>query len=161
MEKAEKKTAAKKGDADYWERETDAAHEACSIFLTAEAFTTAAKGYFAACDAAGVLYGEAGLALYLSRHNDKGRVVTLKTLRTWYDGNKCPYLQDAVQAAYMEIMAQIETDYRYREKGGMATKAIFLLKQARLGGYQDRVEQKTDATVTIVHGPTMDGSDFE
>lgn len=160
MEKAEKKTAAQKGDPEYWDRNTDAAHEACAIFPTAEAFTQAAREYFKACDAAEVLYGEAGLALYLSKHNDKGKVVTLKTLRAWCDGEKCDYLQDAVQAAYMEIMAQIETDPRYQEKN-MCTKSIFLLKQSRLGGYQDRVEQKTDATVTIVHGSTMDESDFK
>lgn len=160
MEKAKKKTAAQKGDADYWERDTDAAHEACSIFPTAEAFTEAARGYFEACDAAGVLYGEAGLALYLSRHNDKGRVVTLKTLRTWYDGDKCKYLQDAVQAAYMEIMAQIETDPRYQEKGGMSSKAIFLMKQSRLGGYTDKNEQKETAPVVINFGANMDKSDF-
>lgn len=160
MEKARKK-AAKKGEEGYWKRETDAAHEACAIFPTAEAFTKAAKGYFEACDKACVLYGEAGLALYLSKHNDKGRVVTLNTLRTWYDGDKCKYLQDAVQAAYMEIMAQIETDPRYREKGGMATKAIFLMKQARLGGYTDKSDQKETAPVVINFGATMDESDFK
>lgn len=159
MEKAEKKTAAQKGAPEYWDRNTDAAHEACAIFPTAEAFTMAAKGYFEACDAAEVLYGEAGLALYLSKHNDKGMVVTLRTLRAWCDGEKCAYLQDAVQAAYMEIMAQIETDPRYQEKN-MCTKSIFLLKQSRLGGYTDKTEQKETAPVVINFGTTMDKSDF-
>lgn len=160
VEKAEKKTAAKKGDPGYWTRETDAAHEACSIFPTAEAFAEAAHGYFEECDSAGVLYGEAGLALYLSRHNDKDKVVTLRTLRAWCDGDKCDYLQDVVQEAYMQIMAQIETDPRYQEKGGMSSKAIFLMKQSRLGGYTDKTEQKETAPVVINFGANMDKSDF-
>lgn len=161
MDKAEKETSLCKGDDGYWDRSTDAAHDACTIFPTAEEFVAAADGYFSECDTRHTLYGEAGLCLYLSKHNAKGRTVTLRALRSWYDGDKCEHLQDAVQAVYLRIQAQIETDPRYQEKGGMTTKAIFLMKQARLGGYQDKTEQKTDTTVTIVHGSTMDGSDFE
>lgn len=155
-----KKKSAKQGEDGYWERETDAAHEACSIFPTAAAFTEAAERYFNECDRDGVLYGEAGLCLALSKHNDKGRIVTLKTLRRWYDGEKCGYLQDAVQAAYLRIQAQVEADPRYMEKGGMTSKGIFMLKQSRLGGYKDRDEKRLDANFHITFGENMDKNDF-
>lgn len=116
-------------------------------------FQAAADAYFADCDRTGKLYGEAGLALALG--------VKLGTLRDWYDGRYRTELQDAVQMAYLRIQDQIETDEAYREKGGMATKAIFLLKQPRFGGYQDRIEAKSDMTVNIRHGKDMDDSDFK
>lgn len=161
MRKEEKKKSAKKGEDGYWERSTDAAHAAQSIFETAEEFTEAAEGYFAECDKTMTLYDEAGLCLYLSKHNPKGRPVTLTRLRTWYDGDKAEYLQEAVQMAYLRIQEQIATDPRYREKGGMATKAIFLMKQSRFGGYTDKTEQKETAQVIINLGKTMDESDFK
>lgn len=151
---------AEKGQKGYWDRETDQAHEACMAFPNAEAFTAAAEEYFADCDKRGILYGEAGLCVALSRHSATGKPVTVRALQSWWDGEKCPHLQDAVQLAYLRIQSQIETDPRYQEKGGMATKAIFLLKQKRLGGYTDKAEQKNDVTVTILHGNSMDQSDF-
>lgn len=126
-------------------------------FATVEEFESAAKAYFDDCDAAGKLYGEAGLALHLG--------VTLKSLRAWYDGERgdkaCPGLQEAVQMAYLRIQDQIETHEAYREKGGMASRAIFLQKQVRFGGYQDRIEARQDMTVNIKHGKDMDSSDFK
>lgn len=164
MKKSEKKTARKKGEADFWERKTDAAHDAAkdahTAFLTAEAFTEAADAYFDECDANNQLYGEAGLCLALSKKSQNGKVVTLRALRSWFDGDSCTHLQGAVQAAYLRIQAQIETDPRYREKGGMPAKAIFLLKQPRLGGYTDRTEQKSETAVNITYGPATDQSDF-
>lgn len=151
---------AKKGEDGHWERETGAAHEAWAVFETAEEFTNAAERYFAECDAAERLYSEAGLCLALSRYNAKGRAVTLKALRRWYDGEKCPYLQDAVQTVYLRIAEQIQTDSRYQEKSGMSTRAMFLMKQVRLGGYTDKPETKAETTVTILHGTSMDQSDF-
>ena len=62
--------------------------------------------------------------------------------------------------AYLRIQDQVETDERYREKG-MVTRGIFLQKQTRLGGYQDKIEQKNDTTVRIVHGDSVDDSDFK
>lgn len=112
----------------------------------------ACEAYFAACDRKKELYGEAGLALHLG--------VSLKALRDWYDGRTCPDLQEEVQRAYLRIQNQIETSPAYMEKGGMTTKAIFLLKQPRFGGYQDRVESKQDMTVNVKLGSGMDESDF-
>lgn len=165
MRKQEKKTARRKGERGYWERDTQAAtqaaREAHAVFETAEAFTAAANRYFDECDERGELYGEAGLCLGLGKYNEKGRPVALKTLREWYDGEACPWLQGAVEQAYLRIQAQVESDPRYREKGGMATRAIFLQKQPRLGGYQDKAETRMDTTVRIIHGENMDKSDFE
>lgn len=132
-----------------------------AAFATAEEFTKAAEHYFTQCDAEKRLYGEAGLCLALSKESGNGQIVTLGMLRDWYDAASCPYLQDAVQAAYLRIQDQAESDPRYYEKSGMSSKAMMLLKQRRLGGYRDKTEQKSDTTVTIVYGNSMDESDFE
>lgn len=121
-------------------------------YATAEDFRAKCEEYFAACDEKGLLYGEAGLALHLD--------VTLAALRSWYEGERCPDLQDAVQKAYLRIQAQIESDPRYQEKG-MVTRSIFLQKQKRLGEYQDKVENKSDTTFRFVFGSSMDESDFK
>ena len=108
--------------------------------------------YFAKCDEEGKLYGEAGLALYLG--------VMLATLRKWYDGTDCPDLQVTVQFVYLCILSQTESDPAYMEKG-MVTKAIFLMKQPRFGGYQDKIEAKTDIAVNVKMGSNVDESDFK
>lgn len=113
----------------------------------------AVERYFETCDKKSVLYGEAGLALHLD--------VSLNTLRGWYDGTSRPELQKIIQRAYLRIQNQVETHPAYREKGGMATRAIFLLKQKRLGEYVDKVEAKSDMTVNVKMGPGMDESDFK
>lgn len=162
-----KKTTITKGQEGYWERNTDAAHSAAAketaVFETAEDFAAAAEAYFQEADGMGKLYGEAGLCLGLTRFNKKGRNVSVSTLRRWYDEGlkSCPGLQEAVQMAYLRIQAQVETDPAYMEKGGMTTKAIFLLKQKRLGGYQDKQEAKADVNLNINFGKNMDESDFE
>ena len=119
-----------------------AAHEAVSIFPHVEDFQKVADDYFDECDERGVLYGEAGLALYLSEHNKKGRTVTLTVLRSWYDGDRCAYLQDAVQMAYLRIQNQVETDERYREKG-MVTRGISSRSRRALAAIRTRSSRKT------------------
>ena len=133
--------------------------KANAAFSTAQEFTTAAEAYFQSCDAQGLVYGEAGLCLALSRNNPKGRAVTLKTLRDWYDGKSCLWLQEAVQLAYLRIQAQIESDPRYQEKSGMISRGSYLQKQHRLGGYQEKGERQ-DTTVNIICGSSMEKSDF-
>lgn len=122
-------------------------------YKDAAALRDACEAYFSRCDSERVLYGEAGLALALG--------VTLGTLRDWYDGRACEDLQEEIQRAYLRIQNQIETDPAYMEKGGMTTKAIFLLKQARLGGYQDKIEARQDMKVTIRMAGGVDESDFK
>lgn len=158
------KCAIRKGEEGYWERSTDAAHEAaakaCAAFETAEAFQMAADAYFDECDAEGKLYGEAGLCLGLTKYGPKKQVVTLRALRSWHDGESCEWLKDAVQQAYLRIAAQVESDERYQQKS-MSARGIFLQKQPRFGGYQDKQETKNDTTVHIVFGNGSDESDYK
>ena len=118
--------------------------------LTAGEVESLAESYFARCDEEGCLYGEAGLALALG--------VTLETLRSWYDGGCRRALQSAVRGAYLRIQAQLES--KSGEKGG-STRALFFLKQPRLGGYSDKGESgPKEMTVHIRIGKNMDRSDF-
>lgn len=121
-------------------------------FKDAAALQAKCDEYFAACDTTGRLYGEAGLALHLD--------VTLNALHDWYDGRRCPDLQDTIQKAYLRIQAQAESSPAYMEKG-MVTKSIFLLKQQRFGGYQDKIEAKQDISVNVKMGENVDESDFK
>lgn len=116
---------------------------------------TAAEQYFARCDETAELYGEAGLALALD--------LPLETLRSWYDGSDRPEMQAVVQRAYLRIQCQIESGDAYRDKN-MFNRAVFLLKQRRLGGYQDRADAKSDAKgdtrIHVTFGPHTEPSDF-
>lgn len=140
---------------------TAAAAKEHAVFETAEDFAFAADRYFAECDANGELYSAPGLCLGLKKYGPKGRSVALKTLLKWLNGESCPYLQETVQDAFLRIQRQIETDPRYMEKGGMTTRAIFLLKQQMYGGYVDRKETKNEGTVNVLFGKDMEKSDFE
>jgi len=111
--------------------------QAVPIFETAEEFEELANAYFDFCDDEDRLYGEAGLALYLTAHNRKKRNVTLTALRDWYVGERSPHLQESVKMAYLRIQDQIDHDPRYQDKA-MATRGIFLQKQKWYGGYTDR-----------------------
>ncbi|MCI6433826.1 MAG: DNA-packaging protein [Clostridiales bacterium] len=121
-------------------------------YANADALQEKCDEYFAKCDAEGKLYGEAGLALHLG--------VKIGTMRGWYDGTDCADLQEPVQRAYLRIQAQLESDPTYMQKG-MVTKAIFLMKQPRFGGYQDKIEAKQDISVNVKMGNGMDDSDFK
>ena len=133
------------------EVQTAAATAAWRKYANAEELREAIDGYFADCDARHALYGEAGLALWLD--------VSLFTLHSWYDGKYAVDLQPEVQRAYMRIQNQVETDPVYQDKG-MSARAIFLMKQSRLGGKVDKVEAKQDIAVKVKMGKNMDESDF-
>lgn len=121
-------------------------------YATAAELQAKCDEYFRECDESLRLYGEAGLALHLG--------VTLKTLHNWYDGERCPDLQETIQMAYLRIQEQIESDPAYAEKG-MVTKSIFLMKQTRLGGKQDKVEAKQEISVNVKMGDNVEASDFK
>lgn len=108
--------------------------------------------YFDQCDGAGSLYGEAGLALHLG--------ISLGTLRDWYDGRERPELAEEVRRAYLKIQSQLETSPTYMGKG-MVSKAVFLMKQPRLGGYLDKGDARQEVTVHVKLGRNMDESDFQ
>lgn len=120
-------------------------------FKSAEELETAINRYFDSCDAEDKLYSEAGLCLAL--------YVSKITLQAWYDGKRSPAWQPLIQRAYLRIEEQIATDPRYQEKG-MVTRGIFLNKQVRFGGYQDRIEARQDIAVNVKMGSGMDESDF-
>ena len=133
------------------EAQTAAAQAAWRKYTTAEELREAVRGYFADCDARGALYGEAGLALWLD--------VSLDTLHSWFDGRYAVDLQPEIQRAYLKIQNQVETDPAYQDKA-MTSRAIFLMKQMRLGGKVDKVESKQDIAVKVKMGKGMDEQDF-
>lgn len=107
--------------------------------------------YFEKCDADGTLYSEAGLALALG--------VTPHAMDQWYRGDRCEDLQETIQTAYLRIAEQIATDPRYNERNMVSLK-IFLMKQEKFGGYQDKIESRSDINVNVKMGNGMDESDF-
>ena len=113
--------------------------------------SAAAEHYFAQCDEKEALYGEAGLALGLG--------VDLQTLHGWYDGAGGPDIQLVVRRAYLRIQDQIETGPVYRDKN-LHSRAVFLLKQRRLGGYQERLEEPETAPIRVLFGQSAEESDF-
>ena len=158
------KRFAKRGEAGYHERNTAAANAACAkqreeraaagkgddicIFPDVAELEIACVGYFDYCDDHGEKYSEAGLCLWLSKHNSGNRNVTLRTLQGWYDGLFAKHLQETVQMAYLRIQHQIETDPRYDDKA-MTSYRIFLEKQKRLGGKTDKQEIEHDAKIEV------------
>lgn len=125
------------------------------------AFAKAANRYFALCDSEGMLYSEAGLCLALQGHGARERAVTPAMLRAWYDDDSQPALRDAVRSAYLRMQQQIETDPRYWEKSGIASRAAQLLSQRCFGGglQQDKVKQ--EPTVQVIFGGGVESSDFQ
>ena len=121
-------------------------------YKDAAALHTRLMDYFEDCDESGKLYSEQGMALYLG--------VTLRALDAWWRGERCPDLQEEVQLAYLRIAEQIATDERYNDQKGMISLKIFLLKQQKFGGYQDRIEARQDISVNVKMGAGMDESDF-
>ena len=120
-------------------------------FKTPEELKVACDGYFADCDARNALYGEAGLALWLG--------ISLRTLHSWCDGEYSVELRPVIEEAYLKIQNQVETDPKYLDKA-LSARAIFLMKQMRLGGKVDKVEAKQDIAVKVHMGDSMDSSDF-
>lgn len=131
---------------------SNAGPESQRKFKDARALQENLTDYFDDCDESGRLYSEQGMALYLG--------VSLSCLDQWWKGTKCPDLQETIRLAYLRIAEQICTDVRYNEKGMVSLK-IFLLKQEKYGGYQDRIEARNDLTVNVKFGDNMEASDFQ
>lgn len=120
-------------------------------YKTPEELAEKINEYFDKCDDQYTLYSEAGLARHLG--------ITDVTLNRWRTGEFCGDLQETVEMAFLRIKEQILTDERYSAKG-MVPYRIFLLKQEKFGGYQDRMEAKADLSVNVKFGANMDESDF-
>lgn len=126
-----------------------------TIYKDADELSDKINAYFDECDAEGRVYDEAGLCLYLGVSKD--------TLHNWYDGKTRadePGFSTLAKNAFLLIEDQIHSDPIYRDKG-MQGRAVFLMKQARLSGYVDKVEQRGDIAVTVKYGNNVDQSDFE
>lgn len=111
---------------------------------TAATLRRRCQKYFRECDEAGFLYGEAGLALALG--------VSLETLRSWYDGQERPELQEEVRRAYLVIRSQLESDPRCVDK----TRSKDMLARLRPDGRETR----GGGPVSVVMGKGMGESDF-
>lgn len=119
-------------------------------YKTAEELQKKLDAYFAECDEKGEIYNEFSMGLYLG--------VALKTLKKWYTGDDCPYLQETIEMAYMKISAMTVQMAYQNPKAAMS---IFTLKQDRFGGYQDKVEANADVNVNVHMGANMEASDFK
>ena len=120
-----------------------------AIFPDADEFRRIADAYFDDCDRHHAVYGIAGLCLWLTNHNDKGKIVTYFNLRRWWQGESSPHLQDAVQYACLRIQDQRETGDVFLEPK-MAGARNFDLKQLMMGGYTDRTEVAHEGTLKVV-----------
>lgn len=122
-------------------------------FESPEALRRACEEYFDLCDAKGQIYSELGLILHLG--------ISTMCWDNWWEGRKSPDLMEECRRACLRIQDQIWTHPVYQEKGGMTSRAIFLLKQKRLGGMTDHIEARQDMTVNVKMGAGADESDFK
>lgn len=108
--------------------------------------------YFKKIDETGEVPSEAGLALHLG--------ISTATLQSWYDGTYAADLQDAARDAYSQMTNRYLQMLATGNKN-MTPFVIFMLKQKRFAGYQDKIEAKTDIAVNVKMGSGMDESDFK
>ena len=121
-------------------------------FETAEELQAAVDDYFDKAEEGGEIVSEQGLARHLG--------VTMTAMRQWYDGKRWEYLQETMQFAYDRMIDTLMQLLRTCEKN-MVPFVIFMLKQVRFGGYQDRIDSKPDLTVNVKMGAGMEESDFK
>lgn len=141
----------------------------------ARAFQKNAEAYFAKQDEEGLAYSEAGLAntmgwtvqrmqRYYDANDSKDDEQVEEQVRAFEEGREVKdasaVLSYVIRLAYQRIQEQIDTSPIYQEKG-MVTRGIFLNKQKRFGGYQDRQETRQDVSVNVTFGDGMDPSDFK
>lgn len=141
-----------------------------------KAFLKQSEEYFDVQDRLEQAYSEAGLANAM-----RWTVQRLQGYYDYNDGREAEVVEAQVEAfeagneeiddprcvmsyyvrlAYQRIQEQIDTSPIYQEKG-MVTRGIFLNKQKRLGGYQDKQETRQDISVNVTFGDGVDASDFK
>jgi len=86
--------------------------------------------------------------------------VSTRTLRQWCDGEKDPELQEVVEGAYARLTG-IYMQLLTTGNKNMTPFVIFMLKQPRFAGYQDKIEAKQDIAVNVKMGANVDASDFQ
>lgn len=121
-------------------------------YESAEELQAACDKYFAKVDKTGEVPSESGLALHLG--------ISVACLRHWYDGDRREELQETVRDAYSEMTVRYMNMLQSGNKN-MTPFVIFMLKQVRFSGYQDKIEAKTDIAVNVKMGSGMDESDFK
>ena len=121
-------------------------------YANAEELQAAVDKYFAHIEETGELVGEEGLAFHLG--------VSIRTLEYWYDGEKCPDLQETVEMAYTRMQYLAHIDPRYQGKA-MVSRYSHLKKQKRWGGWVDRAEVKQEISANITWGQNADKSCWE
>lgn len=121
-------------------------------YATAEALQKVVDQYFQDCAEKGDVPSEAGLALAAG--------ITVKTLRRWFDGETSLHLRDVAEDAYSQMTREYLQLLLTGNKN-MTPFVIFMLKQPRFAGYQDKVEAKQDISVNVKMGKNVDASDFE
>ena len=121
------------------------------IFKTAEELGDAIDRYFSQAQEKGEVLSEQSMALYLG--------ISVVTLQKWYDGVACVDLQETVQNAYSRMAAEYMNMLTTGNKAYIPF-VIFMLKQKRFAGYQDKVEAKQDIDVRVRMGQGMEESDF-
>lgn len=119
---------------------------------SAETVARDIEGYFAVCTKTGDVPSESGLALYLK--------IGVQTLRRWHDGEANVECQELVQDAYAR-MTSIYMQLLLTGNKNMTPFVIFMLKQPRFAGYQDKIEAKQDIAVNVKMGKNMDESDWK
>jgi hypothetical protein len=121
-------------------------------YETVEELEAACAEYFKKVDKDGAVPSESGLALHLG--------VSTACLQSWFDGTRREEFQQTIMDAYGEMTVR----YTQMLLGGnknMTPFVIFMLKQKRFAGYQDKIEAKTDIAVNVKMGKGMDDSDFK
>lgn len=92
--------------------------------------------------------------------------ITVRQMRKWYDGKyevkeDAEAVQDVIEKAYDRLAMEMQ-QLAIKQKGRNTVGYLNLvLKQKRFGGYQDKIEQKVDTTVKIVHDTSVEESDFK
>lgn len=142
------------------------------VLKSVREFRKKSEAYFDRQDEEGLAYSEAGLAncmgwtlarlqRYYDYNNGKDDEAIEAQVDAFEDGGEVTaavsVMSYYVRLAYQRIQEQIDTSPIYQEKG-MVTRGIFLNKQVRLGGYQDKFEQKQDISVNVTFG---DGADAD
>jgi hypothetical protein len=122
-----------------------------ATYETAEELQKKIDKYFADGEKRGDVPSESGLALYLG--------VTLNTLRRWHDGERSVHLQETVEEAYAR-MTSVYMQLLLTGNKNMTPFVIFMLKQPRFAGYEDKVEAKQDISVDVKMGKNVEASDF-
>ena len=165
----------RKAHMDNMNKKAAAAHRKQTIERI-KAFLKQSEEYFDVQDRLEQAYSEAGLANAmrwtlgrLQRYYDynggcedeevEAQVEAFEAGNEEIDDPRCVFSY-YVRLAYQRIQEQIDTSPIYREKG-MVTRGIFLNKQKRLGGYQDKQETRQDFSVYVTFGNGVDASDYK